>query len=257
MVGFFIKKWFFDFWDNMLRIVLVNLGFVAALGIAIYVPYLLQFSTVLMVIGTAAVVVGFNLYVGAASRFMAEVADYNSPGFKDFIEYAKGIWKSVIVLSVIVGIQIFLIAFAVPFYLSLGGVMGLIALSIIFWASVIWWLAWQYYFPIRSRLDTNIKKVLKKSFLLLFDNTGFSIFMALFSLFVTAISVFTALLLPGLASVLLMHQVGFKLRLYKYDYLEEHPDADRSQIPWDALLVEEKDKVGHRSLKGMIFPWKE
>ena len=64
-------------------------------------------------------------------------------------------------------------------------------------------------------------------------------------------------MLPGLTTVLLWANVGLKLRLIKYDYIESHPDANRKQIPWDALLVDEKERVGKRTLKGMIFPWKE
>jgi hypothetical protein len=44
--------------------------------------------------------------------------------------------------------------------------------------------------------------------------------------------------------------------MYKYDYLEKNP-GDRRRIPWDALLVEDRERVGKRTLKGMIFPWKE
>jgi hypothetical protein len=43
----------------------------------------------------------------------------------------------------------------------------------------------------------------------------------------------------------------------KYDYLEENPRADRKHIPWETLLREERERVGKRTLKGMIFPWKE
>jgi hypothetical protein len=39
--------------------------------------------------------------------------------------------------------------------------------------------------------------------------------------------------------------------------LEENPDANRRKIPWDALLIDEKDRVGSRSIRGMIFPWKD
>jgi len=45
--------------------------------------------------------------------------------------------------------------------------------------------------------------------------------------------------------------------MYKYDYLEAEADADRKHIPWDELLYEERESVGNRSLKNMIFPWKD
>jgi hypothetical protein len=57
--------------------------------------------------------------------------------------------------------------------------------------------------------------------------------------------------------MLIWLQAGFKLRLLKYDYLENDSDANRKRIPWDALLIDERERVGKRSLRGMIFPWKE
>jgi hypothetical protein len=29
------------------------------------------------------------------------------------------------------------------------------------------------------------------------------------------------------------------------------------RVPWDALLAEDREQVGVRTLRGMIFPWKE
>jgi len=94
-------------------------------------------------------------------------------------------------------------------------------------------------------------------FLLLLDNTLFSISLFIGTLIILALSAFTAFLLPGIASILLWLNEALKLRLYKYDYLEEHPDTKKNQIPWDILLIEDREKIGKRTLKGMIFPWKE
>ena len=54
----------------------------------------------------------------------------------------------------------------------------------------------------------------------------------------------------------LASQDAMKLLMFKYDYLDENPDADIKHIPWDDLLYDEREKVGPRSLKSMIFPWK-
>ena len=40
------------------------------------------------------------------------------------------------------------------------------------------------------------------------------------------------------------------------DYLEENPDTDKKHLPWEDILFEEKEKVGPRSFRSMIFPWK-
>jgi hypothetical protein len=118
-------------------------------------------------------------------------------------------------------------------------------------------LSAQYFFPIQSRLDRKFRKIFRKTFLVFFDNPGFSIGLLICALIVVTISAFTALLLPGLATVLLWWNVAFKLRLYKYDWIEQNPGANRRKVPWDALLVADRERVGKRTLRGMIFPWKE
>ena len=47
-----------------------------------------------------------------------------------------------------------------------------------------------------------------------------------------------------------------KLIMLKYDYLEENPDVDRKHLPWEDILFDEKEKVGPRTFRNMIFPWK-
>ncbi len=257
MILFQIKKAFFDMWDNMLAVFMLNFGFVLIVGGALYLPYLLSFSTVLSYIGIAIGITAFFLYTSAASMIARDISDYQSLTFKGFFAYFKEVWKSALVISGITIVQTFIIIIAFPFYFQMGGVLGVAAMSIIFWVSVVWWLSSQYYFPIRARLDTNFKKIIKKSFMIFFDNTIFSLILGIGTVATFIISGFTAFLLPGITAILIWHQVGLKLRLLKYDYIEENPDANRKKIPWDALLIDEKDRVGQRTLRGMIFPWKE
>jgi uncharacterized membrane protein YesL len=257
MFGFLIKKAFFDMWDNMLSTILLNLGFVLMLAVVLYTPYLLSFSTPLSIFGLAVGIFLFNWYTGTASMIAADIADYKTPEFKSFPRYAKEIWKSSLALSIVTGIQVAVILIAFPFYASMGGILGLGALSLIFWITVIWQIAAQYFFPVRRRLDNETKKVFRKCFVLFFDNTLFSLALGIGTLIIFVVSSFTAFLLPGLTTVLIWQQAGLKLRLYKYDYLEEEPEAVRKKIPWGALLIEDKERVGPRTFRGMIFPWKE
>ena len=100
----------------------------------------------------------------------------------------------------------------------------------------------------------------KYRFLLFADNPGFSFSLALYNLVSLALSLFLALLMPGFAGVALASDDAMRLRMYKYDWLEQHPGLDaraRKDIPWDELLAEDRELVGKRTLKGMIFPWKE
>ena len=257
MLGFYIKKAFFDMWDNLLTLVLINLGFIMVMAAVVYFPYLLSASPVLSLFGLCVGLVLFNIYAGGAARVAGAMADFQSITLREFAGYLKDTLSASLSLGGITVLQVIVLAVAFPFYLNVGGIVGLAAMSLIFWISIVWWLSSQYFFPVRHRLDRDIRKILKKCFILFFDNTGFTIFMGIGSLVIIVISGFTAFLLPGFGAVLLWQQVGTRLRLYKYDYLEENPEADRKRIPWAALLMEDKERVGPRSLRGMIFPWKE
>ena len=254
---FLVKKAFFDMWDNMLAVFLLNIGFVLVVAAALYLPFLLSFQPVLSYVGVALGIALFFFYYGAASMAVKNMVDYQPTTFKEFLSYFAESWKQSLVMSLITMVQAFIIMVAFPFYFSMGGILGIAAVSLIFWVSVIWWISSQYYFPARSRLDVDPRKIIRKSFVLFFDNTFFTLVLAVGTVATVVLSGFTAFLLPGVTTVLIWHHAGLKLRLLKYDYIEENPEADRKKIPWDALLIDEKDRVGHRTLRGMIFPWKE
>jgi len=262
MFGFYVKKAFFDMWDNLFRIIILNLGYIAVLGIAVLVPYLGQYVTFLpqsvaffIVLYIAIALV--SVYSGAASCITGEIADYQEPGFKSFLPYLKETYKPSLIFALANTVVFFLLSLAMPFYLSLKSLFGPLAFAFLFWLTVIWVISIQFFFPIQSRFDRSFKKNIKKIFLVFFDNTIFSIGVFIGTIVIVVASTCTAFMLPGLATVLLWANVGLKPRLYKYDYLEAHPDANRKKIPWDAILVDEKERVGKRTLKGMIFPWKE
>ncbi len=244
-------------WDNLFRIVALNLGFLISFALLIYIPLLFQNNLILFYLSIFLSLLIVFIYTGTASAVIKDISDYQNPQFRDILKYLKATLSSSIFFTIINIIFIFLIYIAFPFYSSLKNILGPLAFSLLFWFSVIWILASQYFYPVQSRLDRSTPKILKKMFLLLLDNTFFSIALFIGTLIVLALSAFTAFLLPGIASILLWLNVALKLRLYKYDYLEEHPDTKKNQIPWDVLLIEDREKIGKRTLKGMIFPWKE
>jgi uncharacterized membrane protein YesL len=257
MFGFLVKKAFFDMWDNLFRMILMNLGYIAVFGIFFLVAPLffavqpLFFAT--LAIGIAALVV----YTGAVGKMCSEIADYRQPGFSDFWRFVKETYPSSLLLALVVTLYVFIVSVAFQFYGGMKSIVGPLAVALLFWVTVAGVFAAQYFFPIQARLDRKFRKIFRKTFLLFFDNPGSSIALLLCALVILVASVFTALLLPGIATILLWWNVAFKLRMYKYDWLEQNPGANRRRIPWDALLVEDRERVGKRTLKGMIFPWKE
>ena len=67
--------------------------------------------------------------------------------------------------------------------------------------------------------------------------------------------------MPSLAGISINKANALRLRLYKYDYLEKHPELttkrDRKEIPWDELIQEDRDTLGPRKLRSFLFPWKD
>jgi hypothetical protein len=51
------------------------------------------------------------------------------------------------------------------------------------------------------------------------------------------------------------------LRLLKYDWLEANPPPEGSRkrrpIPWDVILIDEREKTGSRTFRNFVFPWKD
>lgn len=255
---FLVKKAFFDMWDNFLSVILMNLGFIILMTIPILLPApLAGISVALALIAQVIGILLLFVYGGGVSMACRSIANYERPEFKEFFQHIKDTWVSSLVLGGIFVAIIVVLWIGIPVYAAMGNMLGLAALVFLFWALVIWLLAAQFYFPIRAQLDSKIGKIIKKSFIIFFDNTIFAVMVGIGTILIALGSVFTALLIPGITGVLLWHQDALKLRLLKYDYLEKNPEADRKNIPWDALLIDDRERVGKRTLRGMIFPWKE
>lgn len=256
MILFLMKKTFFDMWDNLLSIFLLNIGFLIVVAAGFYLLSMMA-NLILFLVTAFIVVVALCLYIGVAAMMTRDMANYRSLEIRNFVPYLKATWKTSAAFALVILAQLIIVQFVMPWYLRQGNILGLGVASLLFWVSLTWWLASQYYFPIRAQLDDEVKKVFRKCFVFFFDNTLFSIGLAIGVIVMAILSSFVVFLLPGMATILLWHQVAVKLRMYKYDYLEAHPNANRKKIPWNDLLYEDRERVGHRSLRGMIFPWKD
>ena len=257
MIGFLLKKTFFDGWDNMFRLVPLNLGFIASAAIPVFGAQALSAVPALSLTIFALGVLWCFVFLSASAVVLRKISDYGIFGFWDFVEALKDSWVAGLVLGMLVVASIFLGSVVLPFYFTMGSMFGIFAAALVFWTLIVALLALQYYLPLRARLDRDPRKIMKKCFILFFDNPGFSIFVAIYNLAAFALSLFLALLIPGPAGILLFLDEALRLRLLKYDHLEAHPDADRKKIPWDELLAEDRETTGTRSLRNFIFPWKD
>jgi len=257
MIRFLIKKAFFDAWDNLLSLILMNLGFLLCLSLTILLPFTARTAPgLIMLILVIPGIFISHIYAGTISSLLCGISDNKSMSFSLLKPGFLKTWKASIILAAINSIMFITLTIVIPFYLSMGNLIGAVGAVIVFWLCVFWLLSSQYFFPIFLRMKGNIPSALKKSLLITLDNPFFSFFILFYSMVILILSIITALIMPGISAVLLLHQDAVRLRLYKYDWMEENPGRKKSEIPWEVLVREDMDIIGKRSLKGMIFPWK-
>ena len=257
MIGFLVKKNFFDTWDNLFKIAFTNLGFIVSLTIPVFAPVLFEHIPVLSLGVMFAGVLWCSIYLSAVSFSVKAISDYGNFGFRDIIGNLKKALQAGLIFGILVFLVIILFSFVIPFYLGINSLLGLLLAAIVFWTLIISILAFQFFFAVISRLDSKPGIAIKKCFILFFDNPAFCLFSMIHCLIALLLSIFVGFLVPGPAGVLLFLDEGLRLRLMKYDWLDANPDSNKRKIPWDTILTEEREKTGSRSLKNFIFPWKD
>ncbi|MFC2614576.1 MAG: hypothetical protein ACFNYQ_03510 [Treponema sp.] len=261
MIGFFLKKNFFDGWDNFLLLALFNIAVILIVFLFFGLAYLLSSIFVLSVLCLFVCIILIGILLLTVSNLMSHIADYKSFSFKEIGGEIRRTWRHGALFALIESFCWIVAEVAVPYYFSFQNFLGLFLGVTVVWIFAVIQLSLLWFFPIRSRLESNFCKCLKKCFIVFFDNTGFTLFMLLYSAVLIIITPFLAFLAPGFSGLLLAWNNAFRLRMYKYDWMEQHPEIPiqtaRKHIPWDELLAEDRETVGSRSIRNLIFPWKD
>lgn len=261
MIGFFLKKNFFDGWDHFLPLAGFNIVLIVVIFLFFTLIYALSSIPILAFCTLGAGCLVFGVLLLTISNMTAQIADYKSFSIKDIMEEMRQAWLHGSLFAGLELLSFALISITIPYYFALKNFLGFFLGISVIWIFIIIQLSLLWFFPIRSRLESNFRKCLKKCFIIFFDNTGFTLFMVIYSLILIVLTPFLAFLMPGFSGLLLAWNNAFKLRMYKYDWLEQHPEIPlkiaRKQIPWDELLAEDRETVGTRSIKNLIFPWKD
>jgi hypothetical protein len=258
MIGFLIKKAFFDAWDNLIGLVVSNLGYIVVLvlftldaGKLIGSQYV---NFLVMLIGL--LLLSFH-NVGVAKITFA-YSNYKREGWEGYKEGLRLFWRHGFGLFFINLFMAILALLVIPFYYSMGNPFGLVICVILLWVMLTFLLSIQYFLPLMVNFSGDKPlKTLKKSFIMAIGNLGSSFFLLFYNTIQLGLTVVTAGLLFNGTGINLVNMDAFKLLLLRIDYIEEHEDVNVKEMPWDDILYEERESVGSRTLKGMIFPWKD
>lgn len=264
MYGFIIKKSFCDGWDNLLALVLTNvLIFFVGFGIVFLNAF--SFSSGSSIFQLLAFVISaiiLSILAFAFGDSAAKIADFKVIRIVDYFKAIPGVLKDATFFGLFISAVVLISFFSARYYfIETKSLFGFCLGSLICWIDVFIFISLQWFIPLRSIMHNNFKKCLKKCFIIFFDNTGFSVFIAIYNLILTAFSVLFIGFFPSVAGILIADTNALRLRLYKYDYLEEHPELttkkERKQIPWEELIYEDRETLGPRKFRSFIFPWKE
>lgn len=271
MFKFYFKKNFCDGWDNFFFLILSNVITIALLAGSFFAlraaddahPLLPNLALVV-----CAGILSVSLFAWGANA--ARIADFRSPSFGVFFSALKSVWRIGFVFGALVAVAILLARFAVSYYLMMyfrnGNLIGLFVAAMLGWFLLVAAIALQWFIPLYFlQEDNDFRKCLRKSFVIFYDNVGFSTGVFFVNLLILALSFITFMLIPGLNGILLSSMNALRLRLYKYDWIERMTGTDpdfaasrdkRSEVPWEELLAEDVESLGPRKLGSFLFPWK-
>lgn len=263
MYGFLIKKNFCDGWDNLLSVIITNVIFLfVGLGlIAMNAFFAKTDSDILAVLGFVISFIVVSIVIFAYGDSAAAIADFRGIHYADFFKAIPGVLKDAVLFGLMCAFITIVSGFSIRYYFSQQTTMSFMLGVAIVWIDVFILLSLQWFVALRSNMHNNFTKCLKKCFIIFFDNTAFSVLTALYTLILIILSVLFIGFLPSIAGIEIARANALRLRLYKYDYLEEHPELQtkrqRNQIPWEELIYDDREALGPRKLRSFLFPWKD
>jgi hypothetical protein len=263
MYWFCLKKNFCDGWDNIFLLLIANLTVVLLSVGAFFAISAVMINEFLLFLCFALFLCITMIPIFAFGSIAVQLSNFKSSSLKEFFTAFARVWKDAVFFALIVSLLSVMAVVVIPFYFRMNSLLGLALSAVIFWVLVLSVLALQWFIPLRFLLNNDsFFKSVKKCYIIFFDNAAFSVGYFIYQFVLMALSLFTFFLLPSFSGLVLNSTNALRLRLYKYDWLEEHRELtpgskERKHIPWDELLAEDRETLGPRSLKSFIFPWKD
>lgn len=285
MIGFQFTKWFWNLWDHLILVLLWNLLFLFAAGLLFYLSQgLPQFAEWLYGVSPGALApasyplllflpLALLLFVTTVLQHAYALNNYNIAKFErsEWKACFRRAWsKPSLLAALLLDFSVLLLGFVFfvswRFYSLQGGVLSFMAMGLLFWLVLLVLLSFGFYFPMLVRDAFSVRKALRQSILVCLDNLFLSMILALVGLVLLVVSLIPPFMLFfGPVGLGLWYEVSLRLLFYKYQYLEQHASDAQSgrskrekiDIPWRVLLREERERIGPRSLRNFIFPWKD
>lgn len=293
MFGFFFKKNFYEGWDNVLFLCIPNLIMDAFGALTLGVFYFsaklnasLVLSTPLCVVIWVFAVLVLFVVAGVVYTSWGEsavkIARYESSTVKDFFCSIPKSFADGALYGLFLAVVSFATAVGLSYYFKLtpkqlpngawyiGTIEGarvafvdLAAGSVFTWMALTVFQALFLYPAVRSALEPKgFFDAIKKCFVILLDNLGASVSLAVHNIFLSALSIVMAGLVPGFGGLGLARANFVVLISKKYDFIKQWNAEHQTQplpkrLPWADILQDDIRTTGNRTLKTFFFPWKD
>lgn len=236
-----------------------NLGYTLFLLAFYGAGQLLSFSVPLAILAWAVLLLGvsfYTAYVSCRTFTWSEVRSLEEGEIKAFMKRAVGhtfLFFGYLVLMVLG------VAVIVPFYFMAAGETGntlwFILGAVFAWFMLFLFMAFMYYWALAIQFpEDKPSQTLKRSFAFLLSGIGFSFFLLIYSIVNIVLSVVFVTLFPSVVGLSEAYASAVRLQYLKFKFREENPSAPKNDVSY---LKDEEEKLGKRTLKSMIFPWKE
>lgn len=244
MIRFHLKKAFFDGWDHVLPLMIINLLYLVIPGCLVLVYIEEPVNTPLGITAMMVALLLTVIYYTGVCGITFQWSKYNRTWSKDFFEAIKAKFLHALVLFVLLAVILAVLLY-VPYVLSLGNVIYMGLAMLVFWIFFFVILALQFYMPLAFYIKADGPvKTLKKSFILLADNLAFSAWLFVKTLADIVLSVVSVTLVPGLCGISLSQMDGLRLILIRYNYTENNPGVSRRNLDWKVVFSSESKELG-------------
>ncbi len=256
MFGFLIKKAFFDYWDNMGRMIVQNFVMMGLTMAFLFIPAALGSRADWIIILWAVIYLVYFVYAGTLFYLVAQASEGKSDEFPSVREAVSKMAVPSLLMALLNGLMAVSLTVGLRFYLSLHSFWGVLAATVMFWIMLILFLGFQFFFPAYVRIRSTFFGALKKALILFLDNPLNSLAIILWGQLLTVVSFLLMFFMPGPSGVYLWYDEAVRMLLKKYDYLEENPEAPPKRIPWRVVTMQDREILGSRTIRNTIFPWK-
>lgn len=247
ILKFLLRKTWILTLDYIGTVLLINLSFTLMCVLLMIAARGLAASYVGMAIIFCAGTWILTWYLRAVHLFLRRLVSFEAGGFRVFLNCLKKALRHNGASGLFFFLYTLILLVGLPFYLATGSIGGYVAAAAMFWVYVAGFPVVLMLIPLQTDGGgkyTGLVPAVKKSFRLLFLKPKVMVILSCNAAALVLISVLTAFLLPGMASAVMFTLSTGLLLSEDGDKIPDH-------------IAREKERMGKRSLKGFLLPWKE